>query len=116
MFALIIHATGAANMQVTQTYHPATRTAVHYTARHRHHLPSGGYTDWSEGVANGRHSHEAGGVDEFGHVADCVGSPVHRHAWSAHRLGRKEHGYTSGPLLERALVPAFEWLQRVFSR
>jgi hypothetical protein len=102
-------------VQITQTY-PAAREAVHYTARHRHHLPGGGYTDWTEGVPNGRHSHGADDVDGVGHVADSVGSPVHRHAWNVHRRGRKQHGYTSGPLLERTLVPALEWLQRVFSR
>jgi len=95
---------------------PATRSTEHYTARHRHHLPGGGFTDWNEGVPNGRHSHGVAATVGFGQVADSVGSPVHRHAWNIHRRGRREQGYTSGPMLERTPPPALQWLQRVFVR
>jgi hypothetical protein len=101
-------------MQAMQTY-PVAHAAEHYTARHRHHLPGGGFTDWSEGVANGRHGHGVPEIDGFAQLADSVGSPAHRHAWSIHRRRRQERTYTSGPLIERAPLPAFQWLQRVFS-
>jgi hypothetical protein len=101
-------------MQIAHS-HSATRVIQHYTARHRHHLPVGGFTAWSEGIANGRHTHGLSGSDGFAQVADSVGSPVHRHAWTLHRRGRKEQGFTSGPLIERPLQPAIQWLQRVFS-
>jgi hypothetical protein len=95
---------------------PAVRAAEHYTTRHRHHLPGGGYTDWSEGIPNDRHSHGVPEAEGFGQVAASVGSPVHRHAWSVHRRRRKEQGYTSGPMLARSFLPAIGWLQRVLAR
>ena len=92
------------------------RESVSYTARHRHHLPGGGYTGWSEGLANRRHSHPTESVEQHGYVEDSVGSPVHRHAWNHRTLKRAVHSYTSGPLLERQLAPAISWLSRVLRR
>ncbi|SRR5579875_2255968 len=102
-------------MQVSQTY-PAVRAAVHYTTRHRHHLPGGGFTDWSEGVANGRHNHGVADSDRMGYVAASVGSPVHRHSWSLHTRKRIESGYTSGPLQERSLAQPIQWIGRLLGR
>lgn len=93
------------------------RPSPSYTARHRHHLPNGGYTGWSEGVPNGRHSHGlAEEVESQGYVEDSVGSPAHRHAWNRRTPKRTEHAYTSGPLLDRALAPASSWISRVLRR
>jgi hypothetical protein len=102
-------------MQVSQSY-PAVRTAAHYTARHRHRLPGGAYTGWSEGVANGRHNHGIEDSERLGYIAASVGSPAHRHAWSLHTRKRIESGYTSGPLLERPLLPAIHWIGRLLGR
>ncbi len=102
-------------MQISQTY-PAVRTAVHYTARHRHHLPGGGFTGWSEGVANGRHNHGVEDSERMGYIAASVGSPAHRHAWSLHTRKRIESGYTSGPLQERPFSQPIQWLGRLLGR
>src|SRR4051794_33998110 len=102
-------------MQITQAY-PAPRAVPHYTARHRHHLPNGGYTDWSEGIANGRHSHNVGDAERQGYIADSVGSPVHRHAWNIHHRKGIGKGFTSGPLVEQTLMPALTWLSRFLGR
>jgi hypothetical protein len=102
-------------MQITQAY-PAPHAVPHYTTRHRHHLPSGGYTDWSEGIANGRHSHGVADADHDGYVAQSVGSPVHKHAWNTHCTKGIKQGYTSGPLVEGALVPAARWISRFLGR
>jgi hypothetical protein len=102
-------------MQITQNF-PVARAVPHYTARHRHHLPNGRYTDWSEGIANGRHSHSAGDSERNGYISDCVGSPVHRHAWDMHRRTGIRQGFTSGPLIERSLAPALHWISRVLGR
>jgi hypothetical protein len=96
---------------------PVTRrVTTTYTARHRHHLPGHGYTDWSEGVPNGRHGHALVDPDQYGHIEDSVGSPAHRHAWSIYRTKRVEHGYTSGPALDRPLPPPVGWLVRFLHR
>lgn len=102
-------------METQQTSLPK-RTSPHYTARHRHHLSGRGYTTWSDGVADGRHGHAFDDGEPAGFIADCVGSPVHRHAWNVSTVRRIERGYTSGPLLERALVPAMSWISRVLRR
>jgi hypothetical protein len=102
-------------MQVQHTQTPR-RISPHYTSRHRHHLPGGGYTSWSNGVVDGRHSHTAEGADGTAFVADSVGSPVHRHAVSILTGHRVEHGYTSGPSVEDAAVPALNWISRVLRR
>ena len=92
------------------------RESPRYTARHRHNLAGRGYTVWSEGVVDGRHSHGLENSESLGFVADCVGSPVHRHAWTIGTPRRTERGYTSGPLLERALMPPVSWISRVLRR
>ena len=92
------------------------RPSPSYTARHRHHLPSGGYTGWSEGVPNGRHSHAIEDTEQQGYVEDSVGSPAHRHAWNRRTPKRIEHAYTSGPQLDRAPSPSAGWLSRVLRR
>ena len=92
------------------------RPSPSYTVRHRHHLPSGGYTAWGEGVANGRHSHGIEDAEQDGYVEDSVGSPAHRHAWNRRTPKRLEHTYTSGPLLDRAPSPATGWLSRMLRR
>jgi hypothetical protein len=95
---------------------PSRRPSPSYTARHRHHLPGGGDTGWSEGVANGRHSHGIDDAERQGYVEDSVGSPVHRHAWNRRTPKRTEHAYTSGPLLDRAPLPALGWISRMLRR
>lgn len=92
------------------------RLTVTYTARHRHHLPGHGYSDWSESVQNGRHSHTIADPERYGHVEDSIGSPAHRHAWSVYRAKGAEHGYTSGPMLDRPLPPAVGWIARFLHR
>lgn len=92
------------------------RPSPSYTARHRHHLPNGGYTAWSEGVPNGRHNHGIDDAEQQGYVEDSVGSPVHRHAWNRRTPKRTEHAYTSGPLTDRPLPPAVGWITRVLRR
>ncbi|MGI8554103.1 MAG: hypothetical protein ACR2PL_25455 [Dehalococcoidia bacterium] len=92
------------------------RPSPSYTATHRHHLPGHGYTSWSEGVPNGRHSHTIAAPEEGGYIEDSVGSPVHRHAWNYRTSKRTEHGYTSGPLLERAVGSPLTWITRVLRR
>ena len=97
---------------------PATsrRPTPPYTARHRHQLPSGGHTGWSEGVPNRRHSHAIDNPERSGYVEDSVGSPVHRHAWNRRTPKQLEHAYTSGPVLHPPLAPAIGWLSRVLRR
>jgi len=102
-------------MHVQQAQVPGG-SSQHYTARHRHHLPGRGYTSWSEGVVDRRHSHTMDGAEGTTFVADSVGSPVHRHAVSILTAHRTEHGYTSGPSAERTVVPALDWIGRVLRR
>lgn len=92
------------------------RVSQRYTARHRHQLPGRGYTSWSEGVANGRHSHTIEDTGRAGFVGDSVGSPVHRHAWNVSTPRRVERGYTSGPVLDGPVTPAVSWISRVLRR
>lgn len=98
-------------MSVQQRSAPR-RVVQTYTARHRHHVPGLGYTEWSEGVPNGRHGHAIVDPERHGYVEDSVGSPVHRHAWNVTTLRRTDHGYTSGPALDRPLPAAVSWLAR----
>lgn len=92
------------------------RPTPSYTARHRHQLPSGGHTGWSEGVPNGRHSHTIDDPERRGYVEDSVGSPVHRHAWNRRTPKQLEHAYTSGPLLNQQLTLPIGWISRVLHR
>ena len=103
-------------MQVQQATQLPRRPSPHYTARHRHHLPGRGYTSWSNGVIDGRHSHTTDSAEGTAFVADSVGSPVHRHAVSILTTHRIEHGYTSGPCAEGAVVPPLSWIGRVLRR
>jgi hypothetical protein len=102
-------------MQVQQAQLPR-RVSPHYTTRHRHHLPGRGYTSWSDGVVDGRHSHTVEAPEGTSFIADSVGSPVHRHAVSMLTAHRIEHGYTSGPAVESAVVPPLGWIGRVLRR
>jgi hypothetical protein len=92
------------------------RASPRYTARHRHQMPGRGYTSWSEGVANGRHSHTIEDGGRLGFVGDSVGSPAHRHAWNISTPRRIERGYTSGPILDGPVVPAVSWFSRFLRR
>jgi hypothetical protein len=92
------------------------RVSPRYTARHRHHIPGWGDTAWSEGVANGRHTHGLEEGERLGFVADCVGSPVHRHAWNISTPRRIERGYSSGPILDRTVPPPASWISKMLRR
>jgi hypothetical protein len=103
----------AVQVQEAQIPH---RVSPRYTARHRHYLPGWGYTSWSEGVPDGRHGHTLETAKAPGFIADSVGSPVHRHAWSVETPRRTEHGYSSGPLVPGTVAPPINWLTRVLRR
>lgn len=90
--------------------------SARFTARHRHRLPDGGYTGWSEAVPNGRHNHAIEHARVRGYVEDSVGSSAHWHACNSYTPKGTSHGYTSGPLLETVTAPAVAWLGRVLRR